>query len=79
MYWGFGEKKKKEDWQQMLAQGQSSSEQKRKEKKEKKRKEKVIHIDCQRAIQKKRIIGLYKNKNNRESCFYAKAKKVGNT
>ena len=25
MYWGFGEKKNKEDWQQMLAQGQSSS------------------------------------------------------
>ena len=25
MYWGFGEKKKEEDWQQMLAQGQSSS------------------------------------------------------
>ena len=25
MDWGFGEKKKEEDWQQMLAQGQSSS------------------------------------------------------
>ena len=23
MYWGFGKKKKKEHWQQMLAQGQS--------------------------------------------------------
>ena len=25
MYQGFGEEKKEEDWQQMLAQGQSSS------------------------------------------------------
>ena len=25
MYWGFGEGKKEEDWQWMLAQGQSSS------------------------------------------------------
>ena len=25
MYWGFGEEKKEEAWQQMLAQGQSSS------------------------------------------------------
>ena len=33
MYWGFGEEKKEEDWQQMLAQGQSSSKERNKHKK----------------------------------------------
>ena len=31
-YWGFGEKKKEEDWQKMLARGQSSSLRKHKKK-----------------------------------------------
>ena len=38
MLWGFGEKNKKEDWQQMLAQGQSFSTEKRKKERKKSRK-----------------------------------------
>ena len=31
MHWGFGEKKKEEDWQQMLAQGESFPTKKKRE------------------------------------------------
>ena len=43
MYWGFGEKKQKEeDWQQMLAQGQSSSHTHRKTNKQKTQKKRLM-------------------------------------